>query len=275
MEFRRVGEFGLEVSVVGVGCNQFGRRVDAPGVARIVHAALDAGVTFFDTADVYAAGELERLLGAALRGRRDAAVVATKVGSQMGEGAVQRGCVAPPHPLRGGGQPAPARDRLDRPLPDPRPRRRHPHRGDPLRARRPRARGQGPLHRLLQLQRLADRRRRLDLLRPPFQPLHQRPERVQPAQPGRRGRGGSRLRALRPRPDPVLPADARSAHRAVPARRDRPRGEPPLRRGGRGVPHRRELRHRRGPLRLRPAQGHGPPRRRHRRPAGFSRRSSR
>jgi aryl-alcohol dehydrogenase-like predicted oxidoreductase len=86
MEFRRVGESGLEVSVVGVGCNQFGRRVDAAGVARIVHTALDAGITFFDTADVYGAGESERLLGAALRGRRDAAIVATKVGSQMGEG---------------------------------------------------------------------------------------------------------------------------------------------------------------------------------------------
>jgi aryl-alcohol dehydrogenase-like predicted oxidoreductase len=86
MEFRRVGESGLEVSVVGVGCNQFGRRVDAAGVARIVHAALDAGVTLFDTADVYNGGESERLLGAALRGRRDSAIVATKVGFPMGEG---------------------------------------------------------------------------------------------------------------------------------------------------------------------------------------------
>jgi aryl-alcohol dehydrogenase-like predicted oxidoreductase len=86
MEFRRVGESGLEVSVVGVGCNQFGRRVDAPGAARIVHAALDSGVTFFDTADIYGAGDSERLLGAALKGRRDSAIVATKVGGQMGEG---------------------------------------------------------------------------------------------------------------------------------------------------------------------------------------------
>jgi aryl-alcohol dehydrogenase-like predicted oxidoreductase len=86
MEFRRVGESGLEVSVVGVGCNQFGRRVDAAGVARIVHAALDSGVSLFDTADVYAQGESERLLGAALRGRRDQAIVATKVGNQTGDG---------------------------------------------------------------------------------------------------------------------------------------------------------------------------------------------
>ncbi|MGA8014403.1 MAG: aldo/keto reductase [Candidatus Dormiibacterota bacterium] len=86
MEFRRVGESGLEVSVVGVGCNQFGRRVDGAGVARIVHAAIDAGVSLFDTADIYAQGESERLLGAALRGRREQVIVATKVGGQMGEG---------------------------------------------------------------------------------------------------------------------------------------------------------------------------------------------
>ena len=72
--------------MVGVGCNQFGRRVDAAGVARIVHAALDSGVSLFDTADIYAQGESERLLGAALRGRRDHAIVATKVGGQTGDG---------------------------------------------------------------------------------------------------------------------------------------------------------------------------------------------
>jgi aryl-alcohol dehydrogenase-like predicted oxidoreductase len=91
MEFRRVGESGLEVSVVGVGCNQFGRRVDAAGVARVVHAALDAGVTLFDTADIYGQGESERLLGAALRGRRDQAIVATKVGGPMGDGPYSAG----------------------------------------------------------------------------------------------------------------------------------------------------------------------------------------
>ncbi len=86
MEFRRVGESGLEVSALGVGCNQFGRRVDAVQVSRIVQGALDAGVTLFDTANIYANGELERLLGAALRGRREAAIVATKVGGRVDEG---------------------------------------------------------------------------------------------------------------------------------------------------------------------------------------------
>jgi aryl-alcohol dehydrogenase-like predicted oxidoreductase len=83
MEFRRIGESGLEVSVVGVGCNQFGRRADLAQSARIVHAAIEAGITLFDTANVYGAGESERCLGAALRGRRDQVIVATKVGGHM------------------------------------------------------------------------------------------------------------------------------------------------------------------------------------------------
>ena len=91
MEFRRIGESGLEVSVVGVGCNQFGRRVDLAQSARIVHAAIEAGVTLFDTADVYGAGESERCLGAALRGHRDQVIVATKVGGEMGAGPYSSG----------------------------------------------------------------------------------------------------------------------------------------------------------------------------------------
>jgi aryl-alcohol dehydrogenase-like predicted oxidoreductase len=65
---------------VGVGCNNFGNKVDAAGTAAVVHAALDAGVDFFDTADIYGAGRSEEFLGRALRGRRDQAVIATKFG---------------------------------------------------------------------------------------------------------------------------------------------------------------------------------------------------
>jgi aryl-alcohol dehydrogenase-like predicted oxidoreductase len=72
----------LEVTVVGVGCNNFGRRLDAAGTARVVHAALDAGINFFDTADLYGSGQSEEMLGAALQGRRDSAVIATKFGHQ-------------------------------------------------------------------------------------------------------------------------------------------------------------------------------------------------
>jgi aryl-alcohol dehydrogenase-like predicted oxidoreductase len=83
METRKIGS--LEVSVVGLGCNNFGRRVDAEGTAAVVNAALDSGITFFDTADVYGLGQSEEFLGRALGKRRDEVVVATKFGMQLDE----------------------------------------------------------------------------------------------------------------------------------------------------------------------------------------------
>ncbi len=80
LETRLIGGGVLEASVVGLGCNNFGRRLDADGTKRVVHAALDEGITFFDTADLYSNGRSEELLGAALKGRRDSAVVASKFG---------------------------------------------------------------------------------------------------------------------------------------------------------------------------------------------------
>jgi aryl-alcohol dehydrogenase-like predicted oxidoreductase len=82
----------LEVSVVGLGCNNFGGRVDEAGTRAVVDAALDAGVTFFDTADIYGnRGGSEELLGRALAGRRDRVVLATKFGKPMDDGAERRG----------------------------------------------------------------------------------------------------------------------------------------------------------------------------------------
>ncbi len=78
MEQRSIGS--LSVSVVGVGCNNFGARLDARATAAVVHGALDAGVNFFDTADVYGATQSEVYLGRALAGRRDEAIIATKFG---------------------------------------------------------------------------------------------------------------------------------------------------------------------------------------------------
>ena len=80
---RRLGAHGPEVSEVGVGTNNFGRRLDKEGAAAVVNAALDLGVNLFDTADIYGGGDSERFLGAALRGRRDHAVIATKFGMPM------------------------------------------------------------------------------------------------------------------------------------------------------------------------------------------------
>jgi len=84
MEYRQLGDSGLTVSVVGLGCNNFGGRIDADQAESVVTAALDAGITLFDTADVYGdRGASEEILGKALRGRRDEAVVATKFGGDM------------------------------------------------------------------------------------------------------------------------------------------------------------------------------------------------
>ncbi|MGH3510236.1 MAG: aldo/keto reductase, partial [Nocardioidaceae bacterium] len=83
MSYGPVGSSGLMVSIVGIGCNAFGSRTDEPGVRAIVDAALDAGVTLFDTSDTYGAGASEELLGRALRGRRDEVVIATKFGMDM------------------------------------------------------------------------------------------------------------------------------------------------------------------------------------------------
>ncbi|AVT32386.1 MULTISPECIES: aldo/keto reductase [unclassified Plantactinospora] len=85
MTYRRLGDSGLVVSVVGVGCNNFGRKLDAAGTRAVVDAALDAGINLFDTADIYGEphGGSEELLGAALRGRRDDIVLATKFGMSM------------------------------------------------------------------------------------------------------------------------------------------------------------------------------------------------
>ena len=74
----------LEVSVVGLGCNNFGRRIDADATRAVVDAALEVGVTFFDTADVYGnRGGSETILGEVLQGRRDQVVLATKWGAML------------------------------------------------------------------------------------------------------------------------------------------------------------------------------------------------
>ena len=83
MEKRRIGS--LQVSVVGLGCNNFGWRLDADATASVVHAALDSGVNFFDTADIYGGTRSEEYLGRALRGRREQVVVATKFGMKVDE----------------------------------------------------------------------------------------------------------------------------------------------------------------------------------------------
>ncbi len=92
MEYRNIGGSGLQVSVVGLGCNNFGRRLDADATRAVVNRCLDLGINFFDTADVYGGeGRSEQLLGAALKGRRGEVVIATKFSSKMGDGPMMSG----------------------------------------------------------------------------------------------------------------------------------------------------------------------------------------
>jgi len=85
MTYRPLGTSGLMVSTVGLGCNNFGSRVDEDGTREVVNAALDAGITLFDTADSYGGtpGRSEELLGRVLGGRRPDVVLATKFGSDL------------------------------------------------------------------------------------------------------------------------------------------------------------------------------------------------
>lgn len=92
MHLRNLGGSGLRVSVVGLGCNNFGQRSDAETSRRIIHKALDLGVTLFDTADVYAGrGPSEVVLGEALGDRRKDVVLATKFGMAMSDDGTRQG----------------------------------------------------------------------------------------------------------------------------------------------------------------------------------------
>ena len=92
MEYRNLGNSGLKVSAVGLGCNNFGMRNNAEQTREIVHRSLDEGVTLFDTADIYGnRGGSEEMLGKALGERRRDVVVATKFGMPMGDGPYLRG----------------------------------------------------------------------------------------------------------------------------------------------------------------------------------------
>ena len=160
MELRAFGRTGVKVSPLCLGAMMFGAwgNRDHDDSIDIIHAALDAGINFIDTADVYSGGESEEIVGKALQGRRDDVVLATKVHAPMGDGPEHERQLAPLDHARVRGQPAPPRHRLHRPLPDAPARPRHRHRRDARRAVRPRAPGQGALHRQLDVSRVGDRR---------------------------------------------------------------------------------------------------------------------
>ncbi|BBI36419.1 aldo/keto reductase [Cohnella abietis] len=91
MRYHSLGNSGLKVSALGLGTNAFGKRADQDTSIRIVHLALDSGINFLDTANIYAGTESERIIGQALTGRRHQAVLATKAGLVSGPGPNERG----------------------------------------------------------------------------------------------------------------------------------------------------------------------------------------
>src|SRR6476660_3362603 len=91
MEYTRLGRTGLKVSRLCLGCMTFGREIDEAASRPIIQHALDHGVNFFDTANVYANGASETIVGKALKGHRQSIVLASKVYGQMGRGPNDRG----------------------------------------------------------------------------------------------------------------------------------------------------------------------------------------
>jgi aryl-alcohol dehydrogenase-like predicted oxidoreductase len=86
MEYRRLGNSGLQVSVIGLGTNNFGPRMDYPAAERVLRQAVDVGINFIETSNTYGGGQAEEFIGKALRGNRTQVLVATKVASNMGDG---------------------------------------------------------------------------------------------------------------------------------------------------------------------------------------------
>ena len=161
MQIRNLGGSGLRVSAVGLGCNNFGQRTDLETSRKVIHKAIDLGITLFDTADIYAGmGGSETVLGQVLGDRRKDIVLATKYSKPMSNGRHQAGRVAALHHVRGRGQPDAAEDRLHRSLPAARLRSADADRGNPAGAGRPDPAGQGALHRQFEFSGLAHRRSR-------------------------------------------------------------------------------------------------------------------
>src|SRR4051794_27811518 len=160
MDYRPLGRTGVQVSKLCLGTMMFGAwgNQDHDHSVRVIHRALDAGITFVDTADVYSAGESEEIVGKALKGRRDDVVLATKFFMPMGDDPNQRGgsrrwiVTEVENSLQRLGT-----DYIDL-YQVHRPRARRGRRGDARRAERPRPPGQGRVHRLVVVLGQPDRR---------------------------------------------------------------------------------------------------------------------
>jgi aryl-alcohol dehydrogenase-like predicted oxidoreductase len=220
MDTRRIGS--LEVSIVGLGCNNFGRRLDSGATSAVVDAALDAGINFFDTADVYGGTKSEEYLGRALGRRRDEVVVATKFGSAVDE---QRKGARPEY-VRQAAEDSLRRldtDRIDL---------YQLHTPDP---QVPIEETLGALDELVwagKVREIGCSNFSAEQLRAAEGAtrdgaVRERTERVQPSAPRARARRSSRMRPRRDRFHILLPAGQWPAHGEVPPRTFRPRRKPP------------------------------------------------
>jgi aryl-alcohol dehydrogenase-like predicted oxidoreductase len=91
VETRTLGRSGLQVSLAGLGCNNFGMRLDDDASRAVLDAAFDEGITFFDTADIYGGGKSEEVMGEVLQGRRSEVIIGTKAGMASGAGPYRKG----------------------------------------------------------------------------------------------------------------------------------------------------------------------------------------
>ena len=94
MEYRNLGNSGLKVSEIGLGTNTFSWVIDEPSSTAIVNQAIEMGINYIDTADVYGKGGSEEFIGRALMGKRHQVILATKFGMKIGEGPNERGRLA-------------------------------------------------------------------------------------------------------------------------------------------------------------------------------------
>ena len=220
MRYRSLGTTGVKVSPLCLGAMMFGAmgNPDHDDCIRIIHRALDAGINFVDTADVYSAGESEEIVGKALTGRRDGIVLATKLHAPMSQDPNEKGnsrrwiVREVENSLRR------LEHRPHRPLPSAPSRAGHRRRRHAVGAVRPRAPGQGELPRVVDVPRRGDRRGAVDRGAPRPRALPGRAAAVLDLRPRHRGVGAPDVRAVRHGCDPVEPAERRLPHRALPAR---------------------------------------------------------
>ena len=211
MQIRNLGGSGLRVSAVGLGCNNFGQRTDLETSRKVIHKAIDLGVTLFDTADIYAGdGRLRDRAGPGARRPPQGHRAGDEIFQADEQRRHQAGRVAALHHVGGRGQPDAAEDRLHRSLPAARLRSADADRGNPARAGRPDPAGQGALHRQFEFSGMAPRRGRTHRARHECQPVRVVPGRIQPG--GARYRKGSAAggAGIQARPAAVLPARQRT-----------------------------------------------------------------